>query len=80
MVKMTANKRVKRREIEIPVPLFERIRSRSEKTGFASVSDYATYVLREAILGIEEQEARKGKTPSKEASQVFAKLRALGYI
>ena len=77
MVKMT---RVKRRSIEIPIPLFERISRRLEKTGFASESDYATYILREAILGLEEKETAKNKTPSKEASRVFAKLKALGYI
>lgn len=78
--KVGSAKRVKRKTIEIPVPLFERISSRAAKTGFSSESDYATYVLREAILGIEDQEARKNKEPSKEGSKVFAKLRALGYI
>ena len=72
--------KIKRVAIEIPVPLFERIKSRASKTGFSSESDYATHVLREAILGIEEKESKKNATPSKEASKVFAKLRALGYI
>jgi hypothetical protein len=73
-------KRVKRKTLEVPIPLFDRISRRAAKTGFSSESDYATYILREALIGIEEEEARKNKTPSKEASQVFAKLRALGYI
>lgn len=72
--------KLKRTTIEIPLPLHDRLKSRSKKTGFNSESDYATYLLREAMNGLDEQEERNHGIPSKEASKVFEKLRALGYI
>lgn len=73
-------KKLNRVSIQIPIPLYERITRRAKKTGFDNESDYATYILREAILGVEEKEAKKGIVNNKEASKVFAKLKALGYI
>ena len=75
-----AGRKLKRVAIYIPIPLFERISSRARKTGFSNESDYSTYILREAINGVEEREKNEGKIPSREASKVFEKLRALGYI
>ena len=62
--------------ITIPTPLFERIEKVIEKTGFSSVSDYATYILRETVAMIEEE--KQGK--SKPGSELTRKLKALGYI
>ncbi len=60
--------------ITIPAALFEKIRKNIQGTGFSSVSDYATYVLRETM-----SEAAMGKSGSKGSEGVVAKLRALGY-
>jgi len=62
--------------ITIPTPLFEKIEKVIEKTGFSSVSDYATYILRETVAMIEEE--KQGK--SKPGSELTRKLKALGYI
>jgi Arc/MetJ-type ribon-helix-helix transcriptional regulator len=58
--------------ITIPAPLFAKIQSRIKDTGFSSVSDYVTYVLRETIT-----EMSMGSSKGKNA--VIDKLRALGY-
>ncbi|MFB6088519.1 MAG: CopG family transcriptional regulator, partial [Candidatus Aenigmatarchaeota archaeon] len=45
--------------VSIPVPLFEKVKDRIEDTGFTSVSDYVTFVLREVIATEEEEEEEK---------------------
>ncbi|HEC92640.1 MAG TPA: CopG family transcriptional regulator, partial [Candidatus Atribacteria bacterium] len=42
--------------ISIPTPLAEKIKKRIEGTGFHSLSSYVTYVLREVLSGMEEEE------------------------
>ena len=46
--------------ITIPKILFEKIQKRIENTGFTSVSDYVTYVMREVTASLEEEE-KKGQ-------------------
>ncbi len=68
-----AVKGVKRKytTITIPSPLFESIKKEIENTGFSSVSDYATYILRETVIQLKEKgNAEKG---------IKSKLEALGY-
>ena len=62
--------------ITIPTKLFEKLQGRIEDTGFSSVSDYATYILRETFADISTAR-QKG---SKEAGAVVNKLKALGYL
>ncbi|MGC8676532.1 MAG: CopG family transcriptional regulator [Candidatus Micrarchaeia archaeon] len=61
--------------ITIPAPLFAKIKKIIGNTGFSSVSDYATYVLRETVAEIES----KGKSKSG-GSEITEKLKALGYL
>ncbi len=65
--------------ITIPKPMYEKLSRIIEHTGFSSVSDYVTYVIRETIAEIEESK-EKGKSSTKEKSEVLKKLHALGYI
>lgn len=76
MAKKTGEKR-KYTTITIPAPLFEKIQERIKRTGFGSVSDYVTYVLRETMSEISMNESGKGNR--KETQNVIDKLRALGY-
>jgi Arc/MetJ-type ribon-helix-helix transcriptional regulator len=69
----TAGKR-KYTTITIPAPLFKRIQERIKTTGFSSVSDYVTYILRETTS---EMELSKGG--KRDTEGVLEKLRALGY-
>jgi len=60
--------------ITIPAPLFEKLRDEIRDTGFSSVSDYVTFVLRETL------EKMRDKGSSKERDAVVSKLKALGYM
>ena len=65
--------------ISIPTPLAEKIKKRIEGTGFHSLSSYVTYVLREVISGMEEDEDEEAFTKEDE-EKVKERLRALGYL
>ncbi|MCL5239352.1 MAG: ribbon-helix-helix domain-containing protein [Candidatus Marsarchaeota archaeon] len=73
MGKKTMEKR-KYTTITIPAPLFQRLQERIKNTGFSSVSDYVTYILRETTSEMEMRKAGK-----KDTEGVLEKLRALGY-
>ncbi len=60
--------------ITIPAPLFQRIQEKIKSTGFSSVSDYATYVLRETMSEMAMMSSGKRGTKG-----VLEKLKALGY-
>ena len=61
--------------ITIPTILFQKLHEQIKKTGFSSVSDYATYILRETVSEMELRKTKKTDIPN-----VMEKLRALGYI
>jgi Arc/MetJ-type ribon-helix-helix transcriptional regulator len=65
--------------ISIPTPLADKIKKRIEGTGFHSLSSYVTYVLREVISGMEEDEEEEAFTKEDE-EKVKERLRALGYL
>ena len=63
--------------VSIPTPLA--IKKRIEGTGFNSISSYVTYVLRELLASMEEEE--KEEVFSKEDEEkIKERLRALGYL
>ena len=66
--------------VSIPKPLIEKIKERMKGTGFASVSSYVTYVLRQVISSIEEEERSKQAFTKEEEEKVKQRLRDLGYI
>lgn len=76
MKKKTASKK-ELANISIPIPLYERIKERIKETGFTSVSNYVTYVLKELLA-----EEKKTEEPfnEKDEEKIKARLRALGYI
>ena len=49
-------------------------------TGFSSVSSYVTYVLRQVLSSIEEDEQSKQAFTKEEEEKVKQRLRDLGYI
>ncbi len=65
--------------VSIPVTLYNRIKKLIEGTGFTSVSQYVTYVLREIVA---EHEAASGEEPftEEDKERILEKLRRLGYI
>ena len=70
--------------VSIPVPLYEKIKKLIENTGFTSVSDYVTFVLREVVASLYEEESDEKEEDKKlskdEEDRIKAKLRALGYL
>jgi len=66
--------------VSIPKPLSEKIKERMKGTGFSSVSSYVTYVLRQILSSIEEEERSKQAFTKEEEEKVKQRLRDLGYI
>lgn len=66
--------------VSIPKPLADKIKERMKGTGFSSVSSYVTYVLRQVISSIEEDERKKQAFTKEEEEKVKQRLRDLGYI
>ena len=66
--------------VSIPSPLAEKIKKRMEGTGFNSISSYVTYVLRQVISSIEEEERQKEAFSKEDEEKVKDRLRALGYL
>ncbi len=65
--------------VSIPKPLAKKIKKRMEGTGFNSISSYVTYVLRQVISSIEEEESEESFSEEDE-EKVKERLRALGYL
>ncbi len=75
MKKSKDNPERKHTTVTIPKPLYENIKKRIENTGFGSVSDYVTFVLREVVSA--EGDKKAGK---EDENSIKKKLKALGYI
>ena len=60
--------------ITIPLPLFKKLKEKIEGTGFSSVSDCVTYILRETLVEMESEDSE-----DKNRNAVVEKLKALGY-
>ncbi|MBD3216045.1 MAG: CopG family transcriptional regulator [Candidatus Lokiarchaeota archaeon] len=74
------NHKVEYTTVSIPKPLAEKIKERMKGTGFSSVSAYVTYVLRQVLSSIEEEERNKQAFTKEEEEQVKQRLRDLGYL
>lgn len=70
----------KTNSIEIPSSLFDRVEKRLPKTDFSSVSDYVSYLVREVLNSIEEDETKAKPFTDEEEKEIEERLRNLGYI
>jgi Arc/MetJ-type ribon-helix-helix transcriptional regulator len=66
--------------VSIPVTLYERIRRLIEGTGFTSVSQFVTYVLREVVARMEEEKLRSEGISEEEKREIIERLKRLGYL
>jgi len=66
--------------VSIPKPLADKVKERMKGTGFSSVSSYVTYVLRQVISSIEQDDREKQAFTKEEEEKVKQRLRDLGYI
>ena len=65
--------------VSIPISLYERIQNLIKDTGFSSVSDYVTYVLREVVARHEEAKLSEPFT-EEDVEHIKRKLKMLGYL
>jgi len=65
--------------VSIPITLYNRIKKLIENTGFTSVSQYVTYVLREIISAHEESKYKEPFT-EEDRRKIIERLRRLGYL
>jgi Arc/MetJ-type ribon-helix-helix transcriptional regulator len=68
----------KRKTIEIPETLYDRVSARIKGTEFSSVSDYVARVIRERLAGEENEKA--SSYTKEEEEKVKQRLKALGYL
>lgn len=66
--------------VSIPVTLYERIKRLIEDTGFTSVSQFVTYVLREVVAEMEEEKLRSEAVTEEEKKAIIERLKRLGYL
>lgn len=66
--------------VSIPIPLANKIKTHMEGTGFSSLSSYVTYVLRQVVSSLEEEERQKDSFSKEDEEKVKERLRALGYL
>jgi len=73
-------RRAKYTTVSIPVTLYERIRRLIEGTGFTSVSQFVTYVLREVVASMEEEKLSSEAVSEEEKKAIIERLKRLGYL
>ena len=66
--------------VSLPTPLVNKIKEKIKDTGFKSVSDYVTFVLREVLSSIEEERRKRRPFSKEEEEKVKRRLKLLGYI
>ena len=66
--------------VSIPTPLADNIKRRIEGTGFNSLSSYVTYVLRQVVSSLDEDDRGKEVMSKEDEAEVKKRLKALGYI
>jgi len=66
--------------VSIPITLYNRIRRMIEGTGFTSVSQFVTYVLREVIARMEEEKLKSLGISEEEKREIIERLKRLGYL
>ncbi len=76
---MNEERKGKYTTVSIPATLYNRIKRLIEGTGFTSVSQYVTYVLREIVARHEEESYTEPFT-EEDKEKIIEKLKRLGYI
>ena len=79
MARPSSERRGKYTTVSIPTPLFERIKALIAGTGFTSVSQFVTYVLREVVSDMEREKVQ-ASISEEEKKEILERLRSLGYI
>jgi len=73
-------RRAKYTTVSIPVTLYNRIKQLIEGTGFTSVSQFVTYVLREIVADMERERLESEEVSEEERKRIIERLKRLGYL
>ncbi len=74
----TASKRYT--TVSIPTTLYDRIKALIDGTGFTSVSQFVTYILRDVVAESEREEIEGQGLSEEEKRRIMDRLRRLGYL
>ncbi len=66
--------------VSIPITLYNRIKELIKETGFTSVSQFVTYILREIIADMEREKLESQIISEEEKRKIIERLRRLGYL
>jgi len=66
--------------VSIPITLYKRIKEMIKDTGFTSVSQFVTYILREVISSMEEEKLKGVTLSEEEKKNIIKRLKRLGYL
>lgn len=66
--------------VSIPTTLYDRIKALIDGTGFTSVSQFVTYVLRDVVAESEREELEGRGLSEEEKRRIMDRLRRLGYL
>ena len=66
--------------VSIPVTLYNRIKELIKGTGFTSVSQFVTYILREVVASMEREKLESEHLSEEEKRKILEKLKRLGYL
>ena len=66
--------------LKIPRPLYEKIATVIDGSGYNSVTDFVVYVLRDLVASRQRSRGGTEQTTANETQQVKERLQALGYL
>jgi Arc/MetJ-type ribon-helix-helix transcriptional regulator len=66
--------------VSIPETLFRRIEKLIEGTGFKSVSEFITFVLRQVVADMEAEKLAKADLTEEDRRAIVERLMRLGYL
>jgi Arc/MetJ-type ribon-helix-helix transcriptional regulator len=66
--------------VSIPESLFKRIEKLIEGSGFKSVSEFVTFVLRQVVADMEAEKLKGEGLTDEEKKAIIERLKRLGYL
>jgi len=66
--------------VSIPESLFKRIEKLIEGSGFKSVSEFVTFILRQVVAEMEAERLREEGLSDEEKKAIIERLKRLGYL
>jgi len=77
---LSSKRKYKYTTVSIPITLYNKVKDLIKDTGFTSVSQFVTYILREVVASMEQEKLESMEVSEKERRKIIKKLKKLGYI